>query len=55
MQIISIILTIIVFGLVAGVWIFSRHLDELTELFINFLYLLGIAAIALLLFVVLRK
>ena len=55
MQIIGIIMTVIVFGLVVGIWIFSRHLDELTELFLNFLYLLAIATIAFLLFAVLWK
>jgi len=48
-------MTVIVFGLLISIWILSLHLDELTALFVKFLYLTLMASAAFLLFGVFRK
>jgi len=55
MPIIGTIMTVIVFGLLISIWILSLHLDELTALFVKFLYLTLMASAAFLLFGVFRK
>jgi predicted tellurium resistance membrane protein TerC len=54
MAIIEIIATIMVFGMVLGVSILKLHLDELTELVVDFLYVVA-AAVVIFLFVGLSK
>ena len=48
-------MTVIVFGLLISIWILDLHLDELTALFVKFLYLTLMASAAFLLFGVFRK
>jgi hypothetical protein len=55
MAIIETIMTIAVFGLVAGIWLLSLNLDELTDLFVKLMGVALVAAMTFLLFSAFRK
>ncbi len=54
MAILEIVTTVIVFALLAGIWLLSLHLDEFAELFGKFLMIV-MAAAAFFFFFLLRK